>query len=136
MRRTIGRIAHLEMHWSDIVRVRSWLRHQLIGCVLEDLSSVEQCQDGIVIATITIVDGSSHCNVIIHEKVQPDCVVIPCLVRVEVDFKVHGITCFDGPFVNNCFLVVPDSDLLLVDIVEVLGDLLAVELVDFSLQAL
>ena len=86
MPRTIGRIAHLEVLWSDIVRVRSWIRRHLKGSVLLDLSSVEQCHDGIVIATITIVDGSSHCNVIIHEKVQPDCVVIPCLVRVEVDF--------------------------------------------------
>ena len=71
MLRTIGRIAHLEVHWSDIVRVRSWFGHQLIGSVLEDFTSVEQCQDGIVIATITVVAGSGH-SLIIPEECQPD----------------------------------------------------------------
>ena len=129
MLRTIGRIAHLEVHWSDIVRVGSWLRHQLIGSVLEDFSSVEQCQVGIVIAI-------SRFNAI-HEEEQLDLfVLISSLVSVEMDFKVHGLTRLDCPFVKGVSHAFLQFDLVTVDKEEVLGDLLTVEHVDFSLQVI
>ena len=130
MLRTIGRITHREMLWPDRVLDLQRIGHQAKGTVLVDFSSVQQCLDGIVIAAISRFNA-------IHEEDQLDLFVFnSSLVSVEEDFKVHGLTRLDCPFVKGVSHAFLQFDLVTVDIVEVLGDLLTVEHVDFSLQVI